>query len=74
MAALAGVDTWIVDCFQRNAHPAHADLGQVQEWARQLGVRRTILTHMGNDMDWMWMLRNLPPGIEPAFDGMQLEV
>lgn len=74
MEVLRGVDTWIVDCFQRAAHPAHADLALVCEWARELGVRRTILTHMGTDMDWAWMTHNLPPGVEPAFDGMQLQV
>lgn len=74
MEVLHGVDTWIVDCFQRATHPAHADLELVCNWARELGVRRTILTHMGADMDWAWMTRNLPPGVEPAFDGMQLQV
>jgi phosphoribosyl 1,2-cyclic phosphate phosphodiesterase len=29
---------------------------------------------MGNDLDWAWMRRNLPPGIEPGFDGMVLEI
>lgn len=74
MEVLQGVDTWIVDCFQRTAHPAHADLELVLNWSRRLGVRRTILTHMGIDMDWAWMVRNLPQGIEPAFDGMRIEV
>ena len=74
LSILKGVDTWVVDCFQRAAHPAHADLAMVRNWAEQLGVRRTILTHMGTDMDWAWMAQNLPPGIEAAFDGMQLRV
>jgi phosphoribosyl 1,2-cyclic phosphate phosphodiesterase len=43
-------------------------------WAEQLRPRRTVLTHMGNDLDWAWMRRNLPPGIEPGFDGMVLEI
>ncbi len=74
LAVLQGVDTWIVDCFQRGVHPAHADLELVRQWSTRLGVRRTILTHMGVDMDWAWMARNLPPGLEAAFDGMQIEV
>ncbi len=74
LAVLQGVDTWIVDCFQQAAHPAHAHLDQVQDWSRQLGVRRTILTHMGTDMDWSWMVQNLPAGLEPAYDGMELHV
>ena len=71
---LRGVDTWVVDCFQRAPHPAHADLEQVHAWSRQLGIRRTILTHMGTDMDWAWMAQSLPQGLEPAFDGMELRV
>lgn len=72
LAALAGTDTWLVDCFQRRPHATHAHLAQVLEWRTQLGVRRTILTHLGPDMDWAWMARNLPPDVEPAFDGMVL--
>jgi phosphoribosyl 1,2-cyclic phosphate phosphodiesterase len=74
LEVLRGVDTWIVDCFQRAAHPAHADLDMVRRWSERLGARRTILTHMGTDMDWAWMARNLPPGIEAAFDGMEVRV
>ncbi len=74
LAVLRGVDTWIVDCFQRLEHPAHAHLQRVRDWSRELGVRRTILTHMGPDMDWSWMMQNLPDGLEPAFDGQELLV
>jgi phosphoribosyl 1,2-cyclic phosphate phosphodiesterase len=72
--ALAGVETWMVDCFQREPHRTHAWLDLVVEWAEKLGTKRTILTHMGNDMDWGWMMRNLPPGFEPAFDGMAVAI
>ena len=74
LAVLRGVDTWIVDCFQRARHPAHADLEQVRHWSHTLGIRRTVLTHMGTDMDWSWMLANLPAGIEAGFDGLTLMV
>jgi phosphoribosyl 1,2-cyclic phosphate phosphodiesterase len=70
---LAGVDTWLVDAFQRSPHSSHAHLDKVIDWARALCIRRTILTHMGPDMDWSWLLRNLPPGVEPAYDGLVLE-
>jgi phosphoribosyl 1,2-cyclic phosphate phosphodiesterase len=70
--SLSGVDTWMVDCFQREPHRTHAWLDLVVEWAAKLRVKRTILTHMGNDMDWGWMMRNLPLGFEPAFDGMEI--
>ena len=71
--SLAGIDTWIVDCFQRRAHTTHANVDQVIAWHEKLKPRRTILTHMGHDIDWAWLQANLPPGIEPGFDGMIVE-
>jgi phosphoribosyl 1,2-cyclic phosphate phosphodiesterase len=72
-AGLAGIDTWLVGCFQRRPHLTHAHLDLVLEWRARLGVRRTILTHMGIDMDWFWLQRYLPSGVEPAYDGMVIE-
>lgn len=73
-AALQGLDTWVVGCFQRAPHPVHADVALVAAWAERLRPRRTVLTHMGMDMDWAWLRANLPRGVEPAHDGMILEV
>lgn len=72
-AALAGVDTWVVGCFQRAPHRTHAWLDRALEWAARVGARRTVLTHMGTDLDWAWLQRNLPPGVKPGFDGQVLE-
>jgi phosphoribosyl 1,2-cyclic phosphate phosphodiesterase len=72
-AALAGIDTWVVGCFQRQPHLTHAHLDLVLQWRARLGVRRTVLTHMGIDMDWGWLRRHLPDGVEPAQDGLTLD-
>lgn len=75
LATLAGVETWVVDCFQRTpGHRTHAWVERVVEWAARLRPRRVILTHMGPDMDWAWMRANLPAGIEPGYDGMVLTI
>ena len=74
-AMLAGVDTWVVDCFQRlEPHNTHAHLDLAIAWARRVGARRTLLTHMGTEMDWAWLCANLPAGIEPAHDGQTLDI
>jgi phosphoribosyl 1,2-cyclic phosphate phosphodiesterase len=74
-AVLAGVDTWVVDCFlRRDTHWTHANLGIVQSWVERLRPRRTVLTHMGTEMDWAWLQANLPLGIEAGYDGMVLGV
>ena len=73
--ALEGVDTWVVGCFQRfPPHRTHAWIDRVREWVDRLRPRRTVLTHMGVDMDWGWLREHLPEGIEPGFDGLVLEV
>jgi phosphoribosyl 1,2-cyclic phosphate phosphodiesterase len=70
-AALEGVDVWVVDCFQRHVrHNTHAHLDLVLSWVSRLRPRRTVLTHMGPDMDWGWLRANLPSGVEAGFDGM----
>jgi phosphoribosyl 1,2-cyclic phosphate phosphodiesterase len=51
---------------------AHVDL--VLEWRARLGVRRTILTHMGIDLDWAWLRAHLPGDVEPGFDGQTIEL
>jgi phosphoribosyl 1,2-cyclic phosphate phosphodiesterase len=75
ITTLKGVDTWVVGCFLRQGpHKTHADLPTVLAWASRVGARRTVLTHMGPDMDWGWLRANLPPGVEPGHDGMALDL
>ena len=75
LASLRGIDTWVLGCFTRHGpHPTHANLDRALEWARQVGARRTVLTHMGTDMDYRWLVKNLPDGVEAGYDGMALEV
>ena len=75
LAKLEGVDTWVVGCFLRHGpHKTHADLDQVLAWQQRVGARRTVLTHMSSDMDWGWMVANLPAGVEPGYDGQILDL
>ena len=74
LTILEGVDTWVVDCFQRKAHTTHANLDQVIAWTERLKPRRVILTHMGFDLDWNWLQRRMPTGIEAGYDGLILDV
>lgn len=74
MAALAGVEVWLVDCLRDRPHPTHAHLEQTLAWVDVIRPRRTVLTHMNHEFEY-WDLRNrLPQGVEPAYDGMVLEI
>ena len=71
---LEGVDTWIVDALQYHPHATHAHLDLALEWIARVKPRRAILTNLHIHMDYQTLIRELPDGVEPAFDGMVLNV
>jgi phosphoribosyl 1,2-cyclic phosphate phosphodiesterase len=68
----AGIDLWIVDALRRRPHPSHASLSEALEWIERLRPKRALLTHMDQSMDYRRLLDELPPGVEPAFDGQEV--
>jgi phosphoribosyl 1,2-cyclic phosphate phosphodiesterase len=69
---LAGVKVWVVDALRYQAHPTHSHLAQTLEWIERVKPERAILTHMTWDMDYETLKRELPAGVEPAYDGMEV--
>lgn len=73
MAALyTGLDVWIVDALRRSPHPSHPDLPTVLAWVERLTPRRTILVHMDQTMDYATLCAELPRGVEPGYDGLEV--
>jgi phosphoribosyl 1,2-cyclic phosphate phosphodiesterase len=73
-AALAGLDLWIVDCLRFEPHPTHAHFDLVMAWVERLAPKRTLLTHMNHMVDYDEIARRCPPGVEPAYDGLTVEL
>jgi phosphoribosyl 1,2-cyclic phosphate phosphodiesterase len=72
--AFQGVDLWIVDALRRRPHPTHPHLDQALAWIAELRPQRAVLTHMDNSMDYDTLCGELPEGVEPAYDGMEIGV
>ncbi|MFX4370042.1 MBL fold metallo-hydrolase, partial [Acinetobacter baumannii] len=68
-ALLEGLDLWIVDALRYTPHPSHFSVKQALSWIERLKPKRAILTHMTPELDYDTLKRDLPPGVEPAFDG-----
>ena len=68
--ALAGVECWIVDALRHAPHPSHSHVEQTLEWIARVKPRRAILTNLHIDLDYETLKRELPPNVEPAYDGM----
>jgi phosphoribosyl 1,2-cyclic phosphate phosphodiesterase len=71
---LTGLSVWIVDALRYAPHPSHANLETALAWRDRLKPKRTILTNLHVDMDYRRLCEELPPGVEPAYDGLQVEV
>ncbi|HYE29543.1 MAG TPA: MBL fold metallo-hydrolase [Allosphingosinicella sp.] len=69
-----GVDVWIVDTLRRRPHPTHPHLALSLEWIARIRPKRAVLTHMDNTMDYETLLGELPEGVEPGFDGMEIRL
>ena len=72
-AAMGGLDVWIVDALRYRPHPTHAHLARTLEWIARLKPRRAILTNLHVDLDYETLRAELPPGVEPAYDGLRFE-
>ena len=71
--ALQGLDVWIVDALRYEFHPSHFSVADALRWIKRLQPKRAILTHLHIDLDYETLRRELPVGVEPAYDGMTIE-
>jgi phosphoribosyl 1,2-cyclic phosphate phosphodiesterase len=74
LPVLANLDVWIVDALRYKPHPSHFSLEEAVAIVGRLKPRRAVLTHLHSDLDYATLRRQLPVGIEPAHDGMVLEL
>jgi phosphoribosyl 1,2-cyclic phosphate phosphodiesterase len=70
IAALAGLDVWIVDALRRTPHPSHLTVDEALAWIARIKPKRAILTNLHSDLDYEALRASLPPNIEPAYDRM----
>jgi phosphoribosyl 1,2-cyclic phosphate phosphodiesterase len=71
---LAGLDLWIVDCLRFEPHPTHAHFDLTMSWIERLRPKRALLTHLNHMIDYDEVARRCPPGVEPAYDGLTVEL
>ena len=71
--ALKGLDVWVLDALRYAPHPSHLSVEQALAFIARVKPKRAFLTHMHVDLDYETLRRELPDGVEPAYDGMVLE-
>lgn len=70
--ALEGVEIWVVDALQYKAHSTHAHVDKAVQWIERVKCKKAYLTHMSQFLDYETLKSELPPHIEPAYDGLEI--
>jgi phosphoribosyl 1,2-cyclic phosphate phosphodiesterase len=69
---LENLDVWIIDALRYTRHPSHFSVEEALAWIARVKPKRAVLTHMHVDLDYEALMRELPEGVEPGYDGMVL--
>jgi len=73
MAALyANLDVWVVDALRRAPHPSHVHLDYTLGCIAALKPAQAALIHMDQSMDYATLCAELPTGVVPGYDGMEI--
>ena len=65
---------FVIDCLRYNFHPSHFNLSDIIELIKIIKPKRTILTNLHNDIDYVQIKKKLPPNVLPAYDGLSFNI
>ncbi len=71
---LKGVDVMVIDCLRLRDHQTHFNLERALACLERIAPRRAYLTHMCHDVTHAEWLTLVPPNVEPAYDGLLVEL
>ena len=72
MTALSDLDVLVIDALRYTAHPTHMNVEEALAFIAAVKPKRAILTNMHNAIDYVELTAQLPPGVEAAYDGLQM--
>jgi phosphoribosyl 1,2-cyclic phosphate phosphodiesterase len=70
---LENLDVLVLSALRHLPHTTHMHLARALEEAARIGARRTLFTHIAHEMSHASVAATLPPGVELAYDGLELE-
>ncbi len=74
LAALAGVEILVLGALFHRPHPTHLSIPEAVATSRAIGARQTWLTHLTHETGHAELAAALPPDVQPAYDGLVIEV
>jgi phosphoribosyl 1,2-cyclic phosphate phosphodiesterase len=74
VAAVSGLDVWIVDALRPAPHPSHLSLSESLALIAERQPKEAVLTNLHIDLDYEETDRITPKHVRPAFDGLRIDV
>jgi phosphoribosyl 1,2-cyclic phosphate phosphodiesterase len=71
---LDGLDIWIIDALRHQPHPSHFSVSEALSWIDRMKPKKAILTNLHVDLDFEMLRATLPSHIEPAYDGLTINI
>ncbi|MFP5355158.1 MAG: MBL fold metallo-hydrolase [Gemmatimonadota bacterium] len=74
VARLRGVRVLVLNALFRREHPTHLSIAEAVAVAAEIGAERTYLIHLTHETSHAELEGELPPGVQPAYDGLVVEL
>jgi phosphoribosyl 1,2-cyclic phosphate phosphodiesterase len=73
MTQLENLDILFLDALRHRPHPTHSSVENSLKLVERLKPKRTFFTHISHDLPHAATNKSLPPHVQLAYDGLQLE-
>jgi phosphoribosyl 1,2-cyclic phosphate phosphodiesterase len=74
VAFARGADVVVLDGLRPTPHPSHMSIDEAVAVAQEIAAPRTLLTHLTHINDHAELAGALATGIEPAYDGLRIQL
>ena len=71
---LQGVENIIVDGLRDKPHATHFGISEAIALGQQIHAKRIVITHLSHSVEYEETSRNLPVGVELAYDGLTIPI
>ncbi len=71
---LDGIDVLVIDSLRYKSHPTHMSVDEAISEIGKIGAKKAYLTHLSHRLEHNELINKLPANIEPAYDGLKIQV
>jgi len=74
LSILQGIKSWLVDCQRYHWSPSHLNYELTLKYIEKIAPENAYLSHLAHDIEYHELKNILPLGIQPAYDGLIINI